>query len=68
MRHPTMTVEDGYANGVASLANKIAPHDEQLNAGNVVLAGTFTRPTAAVRGDVSHVDDGRLGSIAFRFS
>jgi 2-oxo-hept-3-ene-1,7-dioate hydratase len=56
------------ANGVAWLANKIAPHDEQLNAGDVVLAGSFTRPTAAVRGDVFHVDYGRLGSIAFRFS
>src|SRR5471032_831686 len=38
------------ANGVAWLANKIAPHDEQLNAGDVVLAGSFTRPTNAQRG------------------
>ena len=56
------------ANGVAWLVNKIAPHDEQLNAGDIVLAGSFTRPTAAVRGDVFHVDYGRLGSIAFRFA
>ena len=35
------------ATGVAWLANKIAPYDEQLNAGDVVLAGSFTRPTAA---------------------
>ena len=54
-------------NGVAWLANKIAPYDEQLNAGDVVLGGSFTRPTAAVRGDVFHADYGRLGSIAFRF-
>ena len=33
------------ATGVAWLANKIAPYDEQLNAGDVVLAGSFTRPT-----------------------
>ena len=32
------------ATGVAWLANKIAPHDEQLSAGDVVLAGSFTRP------------------------
>ena len=31
-------------NGVAWLANKIAPHGERLNAGDVVLAGSFTRP------------------------
>jgi 2-oxo-hept-3-ene-1,7-dioate hydratase len=55
-------------NGVAWLANKIAPYDEQLSAGDVVLAGSFTRPTSAVRGDVFHVDYGRLGSIAFRFA
>lgn len=55
------------ANGVAWLANKIAPHDEQLDAGDVVLAGSFTRPTTAVRGDSLHADYGPLGSIAFRF-
>jgi 2-oxo-hept-3-ene-1,7-dioate hydratase len=54
-------------NGVAWLANRLAPHDEQLNAGDVVLAGSFTRPTAAVRGDSIHADYGPLGSIAFRF-
>ena len=56
------------ANGVAWLANKIAPYDEQLNVGDVVLAGSFTRPTAAQRGDNLHVDYGPLGSISFRFS
>ena len=33
------------ATGVAWLANKIAPYDEQLNAGDIVLGGSFTRPT-----------------------
>lgn len=55
------------ANGVAWLANKIAPYGEQLNAGDVVLAGSFTRPTNAVRGDTLHADYGPLGSISFRF-
>ena len=55
------------ATGVAWLANKIAPHDEQLTAGDVVLAGSFTRPTPAVRGDTLQVDYGPLGSVAFRF-
>ena len=56
------------ATGVAWLANKIAPYDEQLNAGDVVLGGSFTRPTPAARGDVFHVDYGPLGAIAFRFA
>jgi 2-oxo-hept-3-ene-1,7-dioate hydratase len=55
------------ANGVAWLANKIAAYDEQLNAGDLVLAGSFTRPTVAAAGDSFHVDYGPLGSIAFRF-
>ncbi len=56
------------ANGVAWLANKIAAYGEQLDAGSVVLAGSFTRPTTAARGDTFHVDYGRLGAIAFRFA
>ena len=54
-------------NGVAWLDNKIAPDGEALNAGDVVLAGSFTRPTAFVRGDNLHADYFPLGSISFRF-
>ncbi len=56
------------AAGIAWLANKIAPYDEQLNPGDVVLSGSFTRPTAGARGDVLHADFGPLGNISFRFS
>ena len=38
-----------------------------LNAGDVVLAGSFTRPTTAVAGDNIHADYGPLGTISFRF-
>ena len=55
------------ANGVAWLANKIAPYDERLNAGDVVLAGSFTRPTTATAGDSLHADYGPLGTVSFRF-
>jgi 2-oxo-hept-3-ene-1,7-dioate hydratase len=55
------------ATGVAWLANKIAAYDEGLNAGDIVLAGSFTRPTPAKAGDSFHVDYGPLGSVAFRF-
>jgi len=55
------------ATGVAWLANKIAPHGERLNVGDVVLAGSFTRPTPAVAGDTLHADYGPLGTVSFRF-
>ncbi|MDR5835651.1 2-oxo-hept-4-ene-1,7-dioate hydratase [Caballeronia sp. LZ034LL] len=55
------------ANGVAWLANKIAPYDEQIEAGDIVLAGSFTRPCFAAFGDSFHVDYGPLGAISFRF-
>ena len=54
--------------GIAWLANKIAPYDEQLNAGDIVLSGSFTRPTQGAPGDVLHADFGRLGNISFHFS
>ena len=55
------------ANGVAWLANRIAAFDERLNAGDVVLAGSFTRPTTAVAGDTLHADYGPLGTVSLRF-
>jgi 2-oxo-hept-3-ene-1,7-dioate hydratase len=55
------------ATGVAWLANKIAPYGESLRAGDIILGGSFTRPTTVVRGDVLHADYGALGSISMRF-
>jgi 2-oxo-hept-3-ene-1,7-dioate hydratase len=55
------------ATGVAWLANKIAAFGEGLNAGDIVLAGSFTRPVTAQAGDGFHADYGALGSVAFRF-
>ena len=54
------------ATGVAWLANKLAPWDECLEAGEVVLSGSFTRPTTALPGDTFHADYGPLGAISFR--
>ena len=56
------------ATGVAWLADKIAPYGEGLEAGQVVLAGSFTRPVNAAAGDAFHVDYGPLGSVSFRFA
>jgi 2-oxo-hept-3-ene-1,7-dioate hydratase len=56
------------ANGIAWLANKLAAHDVHLQEGQVVLAGSFTRPTPAKAGDVFQVDYGPMGQISCRFS
>ena len=61
-------VLDHPATGVAWLANKIARYGEELRAGDFVLSGSFTRPTAAVRGDVLRADFGSLGTISVRFA
>lgn len=55
------------AKGVAWLANKLAPYDITLEAGQIILGGSFTRPVAANPGDTFHVDYDQLGSIACRF-
>jgi len=55
------------ANGVAWLANKLAPFGEGLAASEIVLGGSFTRPVACAAGDVFHADYGPLGSISVRF-
>lgn len=55
------------ATGVAWLANRLHPHGVTLKAGQIVLAGSFTRPVDAAPGDVFHADYGPLGGVAFRF-
>lgn len=54
-------------NGVAWLANRLAPHGEGLAAGEIVLGGSFTRPVPCAAGDTFHADYGPLGSISLRF-
>ena len=53
--------------GVAWLAMKLAPWGECLQAGEVVLAGSFTRPVAAKAGDRFDADYGPLGRFEFHF-
>jgi 2-oxo-hept-3-ene-1,7-dioate hydratase len=54
--------------GVAWLARKLAPWGEALEAGEVVLAGSFTRPAIAKRGDRFDADYGPLGRFEFQFT
>jgi 2-oxo-hept-3-ene-1,7-dioate hydratase len=55
------------ANGIAWLVRKLAVHDEILQAGEVVLAGSFTRPIDVSKGDTIHADYGPFGSVSCRF-
>ena len=60
-------VQGDPAIGVAWLAMKLAPWGQCLEAGEIVLAGSFTRPVAAKQGDIFDADYGRLGRFEFRF-
>ena len=55
------------ANGVAWLADKLAPFDIALEPGQFILGGSFTSTVEAHAGDAFHVDYGPLGSISCRF-
>lgn len=55
------------AAGIAWLANRLAPHGEYLQAGEFVLAGSFTRPVDIASGDVFTFDYGPLGAFSCRF-
>src|SRR5213079_594819 len=57
--HPAM--------GVAWLANKLGQHGVALQAGHLVLAGSFTRVIWAQKGDTVRADFGALGSISLQF-
>lgn len=55
------------ATGVAWLANKVSQHGARLEAGELILAGSFTRPMWVSRGDEVRCDYGPMGVIACRF-
>ena len=55
------------ATGVAWLANKLHHHGDRLEAGEIILAGSFTRPVWISQGDSVLCDYGPLGTISCRF-
>ncbi|MFV9452262.1 2-oxo-hept-4-ene-1,7-dioate hydratase [Rhodococcus sp. NM-2] len=55
-------------NGVAWLANRLAPHGVPLRAGEVILAGSFTTPIFAEPGDTFVADYGPLGTVSCSFA
>lgn len=56
------------AHGVAWLANKLHPHGDRLDAGEIILAGSFTRPMWVEVGDTVLADYGRWGTVSCRFA
>jgi len=55
------------ATGVAWLANKFHQHGARLEAGEIILAGSFTRPMWVSKGDQVLCDYGPMGTITCRF-
>jgi 2-oxo-hept-3-ene-1,7-dioate hydratase len=53
--------------GVAWLANKLGQHGVGMEAGHVVLAGSFTRVVFAKKGDTLFGDFGTMGSVCVQF-
>jgi 2-oxo-hept-3-ene-1,7-dioate hydratase len=62
------------AASIAWLANELAAGDTRaagaagLQAGDVLLAGSFSKPLAAARGDVLRADYGSLGTLSFKLT
>lgn len=56
------------ATGVAWLADKLAQYKTALRAGELILAGSFTRPMWVEKGDTIHADYGSLGAVTCRFA
>ena len=55
------------AAGIAWLVNKLHAVGGGLNKGQIVLAGSFTRPVDIAQGDVIQADYGPVGSIGVSF-
>lgn len=55
------------ARGVAWLANRMAQYGDRIEAGQIVLAGSFIRPIEARHGDTIVADFGPCGSVSLFF-
>lgn len=56
------------ANGIVWLARRYAEQGLTLEAGQTILAGSFTRPIEIAAGDEFHLDYGDLGQFGLHFS
>lgn len=55
------------AAGVAWLANKLHQHGARLDAGQIILSGSFTRPMWVSPADNVLCDYGPMGTVSCRF-
>lgn len=55
------------AAGIAWLVDKLAPLGDGLKEGEIVLAGSFTRPIDIASGDIVFADYGEFGAIGVSF-
>ena len=53
--------------GVAWLANKLGQHGVGMDAGHIILSGSFTRVVFARKGDTLFGDFGSMGSVCVQF-
>lgn len=56
------------AHGISWVCKRFAPHNVALEPGQVILAGSFTRPVAVKPGDKVYADYGRYGDLSLSFS
>ena len=54
--------------GIVWLANRLAEYGQGIDAGQVVLSGSFIRPVEATRGCLIEADFGDFGHVACRFA
>ena len=55
------------AKGISWLAKKYAAYGLSLDPGQIILAGSFTRPVDVRSGDTFMVDYGKMGTISCYF-
>jgi 2-oxo-hept-3-ene-1,7-dioate hydratase len=56
------------ARGIAWLANRLSRYGDGIEAGQIVLAGSFIRPIEARHGDTINADFGPYGSVSLYFA
>lgn len=54
--------------GIAWLANRLAQYGQSIQAGDVVLSGSFIRPIESTHGCLIEADFGAFGSVSCRFA
>lgn len=54
--------------GIVWLARRLAQYGQRIEAGQVILSGSFIRPVECPRGSDIHADFGSFGAVSLRFA